>query len=117
MKFTIRDVLLATALVAVALGWGIDRARRASSLPTMPLTETPEVGRGRYEVVVTGKDHDKLYLLDTRTGELRERYSDGYWHIHCELGGEVTGGSRNPLTPDRSPTRGEGNRLGDSAAD
>jgi hypothetical protein len=81
MKFTIRDTLLVTALVAVALGWGIDRARRASAPPATP----PEVGRGRYELVVSGSNQDKLYLLDTHTGELRERYGDGYWHIHTSF--------------------------------
>ena len=88
MKFTIRDTLLVTALVAVALGWGIDRARRASPVPTQPQTVMPEAGRGRYELVVAGSNQDRLYLLDTRTGEVRERYGDGYWHIHTSIQGK-----------------------------
>jgi hypothetical protein len=31
-RFTIRDVLLATAIVALAIGWWIDRTRLASKL-------------------------------------------------------------------------------------
>ena len=74
MKFTIRDVLLVTALVAVALGWGIDRMRRMSLTPT-----TPEGDSGKYEVLMTGKDQDKLYLFDPRTGQIWERYGSGEW--------------------------------------
>ena len=31
-RFTIRDVLWLTALVALAVGWGVDRVRLASNL-------------------------------------------------------------------------------------
>ena len=74
MKFTIRDALFVTALVAVALGWGIDRMRRASS----PLT-TPQTDNRKYEVLMSGKDQDKLYLFDPRTGQIWERYGSGEW--------------------------------------
>ena len=74
MKFSIRDALLVTALVAVALGWGIDRARRVSA-PTTTLG----ADSGKYEVLMSGKDQDKLYLFDPRTGQIWERYGSGEW--------------------------------------
>ena len=74
MKFSIRDALWLTALVAVGLGWWIDRARRSVA----PLQ--PAVADSKYEVLVTGNENDKLYLFDARTGEIWERYGgDKQW--------------------------------------
>jgi hypothetical protein len=70
--FTIRDALWLTALVAVGLGWWIDRSRRAE-------TTRPVASSVKYDLIVTGKDADKLYLLDARTGQMWERYGDGQW--------------------------------------
>ena len=78
MKFSIRDALWLTALVAVGLGWWIDRARRPE--PPQPVVES-----GKYDVIVTGKDADKIYLLDARTGQMWERYSDGQWSVYAEF--------------------------------
>ena len=75
MKFTIRDVLFTTVVVALVFGWWLDRARRAKpNVQTIqPATEE------RYELIEAGKDHDKLYLFNPRTGQTWERYSSGEW--------------------------------------
>jgi hypothetical protein len=52
-RFTIRDVLLATAIVALAIGWWIDRTRLASKLEStserLSVLEAV-VGAGRWTV-------------------------------------------------------------------
>jgi hypothetical protein len=65
MKFTIRDVLFATALAALALGWWLDRARLTRP-PAQPLPPVVD----RYELVLGGPKNDVLFLLNPRTGEV-----------------------------------------------
>lgn len=67
-----------TALVAVGLAWWIDRTRR-------PEAPGPVVESVKYDVIVTGKDADKLYLLDARTGQMWERYGSGEWNSYAEF--------------------------------
>ena len=70
-RFTIRELVVLTVIVALALGWWIDRSRLAKqSVQPVPREE-------RYELVETGKDGEKLYLFNARTGEMWERTSDG----------------------------------------
>jgi hypothetical protein len=73
MKFTIRDLLWATAVVAIALGWRITGQRT-------PPAPTP--AEAHYELVPIGTD--KLLLFNPRTGECWERYSNGRWSPHTE---------------------------------
>jgi hypothetical protein len=55
-RFSIRDILLLCVIVAIGLGWWLDRRPR----PT------------RYEIEATG---DNVVVLDTTTGEVR------FWKI------------------------------------
>jgi hypothetical protein len=77
-KFTIRDVLLVTVIVALAVGWLVDRYRGDKSAGLLPTTPTPD-----YELVVTGTNHDKLLLYDMHTGAVWES-NRGQWLIHTE---------------------------------
>jgi hypothetical protein len=80
MKFSIRDALWLTALVAVGLAWWIDRTRRAEEPPP------PADGQRRYEVLMTGENHDVPYLFDPRTGEMWERYGgDRKWNPYARF--------------------------------
>ena len=83
MKFSIRDALWLTALVAVALSWWIERARREEAPSPQPAE-----GQGKYDVIMTGERHDKPYLFDSKTGEMWERYSDGQWSPFAEFPGK-----------------------------
>jgi hypothetical protein len=70
-RFTTRELVLLTGIVALALGWWLDRSRLAKQILQ------PRPPEERYELVKTGKDGEKLYLFNRRTGEMWERYSDG----------------------------------------
>jgi hypothetical protein len=75
-NFSIRDVLWLTVVVALAVAWWVERSRSASMPPTAPTAEE------RYELLATGKDHDKLLLFDPRTGAIWERNSKARWQVH-----------------------------------
>ena len=62
-RFTIRDLLLATALVAVAVGWWVDRSR-ANSAADKP-AESPA---RHFQMIAAGKNNDKLCLYEPETG-------------------------------------------------
>jgi len=74
-RFTIRELVLATALVALAVGWWLDRTR----LARLSVQAIPPAREERFELIETGKDRDKLYLFNPRTGQTWERYSAGEW--------------------------------------
>ena len=76
-KFTIRDVLLVTVIVALAVGWLVDRNRRDEIAP--PATAAP--APPEYEILVTGTNHDKLLLYDKQTGAVWEA-NQGRWIIY-----------------------------------
>jgi hypothetical protein len=76
-RFTIRDLLLATALVAVAVGWWVDRSR-ANSAADKP-AEPPA---RHFQMIAAGKNNDKLYLYEPETGGVWERNSNGVWSPH-----------------------------------
>jgi hypothetical protein len=75
MKFSIRDVLFVTVIVALIIGWWIDRTRLARQSPA-----PPAASGGPYELIFN--DNETL-LFDARTGELWRRYSDGHWIVHA----------------------------------
>jgi hypothetical protein len=65
--FTIRDLLWLTAVAAVALGVAVyNRQPRRAAKPV-----------GRYQIIEDSK-HGYIYLLDTATGEIWQRYQ-GSW--------------------------------------
>jgi hypothetical protein len=75
MKFSIRDVLLATVIAALILGWLIDRTRLASQLQA--------TGSDDLQFVVAGEKHNDFYLVNPRTGEVWHRYDNkGKWLQH-----------------------------------
>jgi hypothetical protein len=75
MKFSIRDILFMTAIVALAIGWWLDRTQ---------LSKQPQAtGSDTFELIVTGKDHDQELLFNPRTGEAWKRYSNGKWLPHA----------------------------------
>jgi hypothetical protein len=61
-QFSIRDLMLLIGLVAVALGWWIDRHNRAA-VPA------------RYQLQVSG---DYAIVLDTATGQVWDRHTSGF---------------------------------------
>ena len=80
-RFTTRELVLLTGIVALALGWWIDRSRLAKQILQ------PRPPEERYELVETGKDGEKLYLFNARTGEMWERYTEragsgGEWWLY-----------------------------------
>ena len=79
MKFSIRDILFVTAMVALAIGWALDRIR----LTRQPLA-APARANDSYEIISTGKDADGVLLFNPRTGELWKRYTDGTWFAHAK---------------------------------
>ena len=79
MKFSIRDILFVTAIVALAIGWALDRMRLVRQTPAAPATASDS-----YEIVSTGKDSDGVLLFNPRTGELWKRYTDGTWFAHAK---------------------------------
>jgi len=81
MKFTIRDVLLTTIVVAMGLGWWLDRTKLAKR----DVPAAPPASEERYELIETGKDRDKLYLFNPRTGQTWERYSAGEWTSYAKF--------------------------------
>jgi len=74
MKFSIRDVLLGTAIAALIIGWWLDRTRLA--------TQVQSTGSDTIQLVVAGKDQDEFVLFNPRTGETWKRYSNGKWITH-----------------------------------
>jgi hypothetical protein len=81
MKFSIRDVLFATVIAALVLGWWIDRTRLASQVQA--LAQPQRTGSDTFELIVGGKDHDEELLFNPRTGEAWKRYSNGKWLPHA----------------------------------
>jgi hypothetical protein len=79
MKFSVRDLLLGTIIVALALGWWLDRTRLAAVPPPQPPAEEP-----RYELIVTGKDNHKPFLFDPRSGAMWERGSNAKWSPYTD---------------------------------
>lgn len=77
-KFTIRDILLVTVIVALVVGWLVDRYRGDTSAVPLPTAPTPE-----YEILVTGTNHDKLLLFNKHTGAVWEA-NQGRWMIHTD---------------------------------
>ena len=80
-KFSIRDVLFATVIVALALGWLMDRYRRETPV-VVPATSLPE-----YELVATGAVHQTILLYDRHTGAAGAawvRQSNGEWSPYTD---------------------------------
>jgi hypothetical protein len=77
MKFSIREVLLGTVIAALALGWWLDRSQRPPP-PLQPAVDSP------LELIVSGKDHDKLLLFDPQTGAMWERQSNAKWSPYTD---------------------------------
>ena len=75
--FTIREVLLVTALAAVALGWWLDRSSNGG-------TRDEAAPADRHLQLITSDHLDKLLLYDPATGAVWRRYSDGRWLTHVE---------------------------------
>jgi hypothetical protein len=76
-NFSIRDVLWLTVVAALAVAWWVERSRSASAPAAAPSALE------RYELLATGKDHDKLLLFDPHTGEVWERNnSKARWQPH-----------------------------------
>jgi hypothetical protein len=78
MKFSIRDVLFVTVIAALALGWGLDRARQTDAAP-LPPAPTPAAD---FRLIVMGTHNDKLMLYNSQTGAVWERTSNGIWSAH-----------------------------------
>jgi hypothetical protein len=70
-RFTIRDVLWLTVVVAVSLGWWVDQNRLAR--PPVPTREES------YQFIMNESHSDKPYLFNPRTGEMWLRHSSGEW--------------------------------------
>jgi hypothetical protein len=82
LRFTIRDVLWLTVVVALGVAWWIDRTR---------LMNRPQPAREEsYEVIVGDQDRDKVYLFNPRTGHM--------WHRHGGSG-EWTDYAKFPTNP------------------
>jgi hypothetical protein len=73
MKFTIRDALLLTVIVALALGWWLDRQQ--SDRPPPPAPTSPTVA-DRFELIPNGESSDKVLLFDPRTGQVWQRQEE-----------------------------------------
>jgi hypothetical protein len=75
MKVNLRELFLAVLVVALALGWWLDRQRfaRPDPQPSAPLPQT-----GRWELVV-GKNGQEV-LFDTATGDVWTHSNYGWEH-------------------------------------
>ncbi len=77
-RFTIRDLLLATVVVGLALGWWLDHSRRPAT--------NPSPGSGPYELRFKGAKEDQVLLFNPQTGKCWERYSgDNKWIVFAEF--------------------------------
>lgn len=73
MKLTLREIFVLTLVVALMLGWWLDR-RRFAQTPALPADGQP----GRWQIVV-GSDQNET-LLDTTTGDTW-RYNNYAWQL------------------------------------
>jgi hypothetical protein len=81
MKFTIRDLLLATVIAALIAGWWLDRSRLARQPPPAPAAVDA------FQLLMGGERHNELFLLNPRTGEVWKRagdasYGQSHWRPH-----------------------------------
>ncbi len=78
-RVTIRDVLWLTVVAAMGVAWWIDRSRLVVVSPT-----PPAAAKEKYEVIMGGKDGDKVFLFDPGTGEMWQRQSNGKWKEYAK---------------------------------
>jgi hypothetical protein len=76
-QFSIRDLLLLVLIVAIGLGWWVDRRSRAALSPA------------RYQIQVV---EGHAFVLDTSTGQVWEKW------LHPS-GGSTSPGFLQPKTP------------------
>jgi len=77
--FTIRELVLVTLVVAMGVGWWLDRSRLAGKSAVAPMPPATQ-----YEVISIGTD-GRMLLLDPQTGAVWERHNNnGKWSPHTD---------------------------------